>query len=457
MKKSISNLHLPHYKSTAGKQSVLLDPPEEVLIPLSMHAGAPAIPVVKEGDNVKIGQLIAQEDGKVSSPVHATISGVVTGIEDYKTTAGKTCQAIRIKSDGKMDVHESVVPRKCENLDEFLGALKESGIVGLGGAAFPVWSKFDVCRTTHIETVLVNGAECEPFITSDDRMMVEHSDLVKDGIEYLDKFISADEYVIGIEENKPEAISILTETFKDNPKVKVKSLKSTYPQGAKQVLLYNATGKVVTEGMRLAAVGAIIINVSSLAKLAEFMNTGMPLVSKTITIDGSAVKNPQNVTIPIGTSISYIMDKIGGFKAEPGKILYGGPMMGKCANSLDDVVIKATNALVMLDEKDSKATEPSPCLHCGKCVSVCPIGLNPTDFISAMDIEDENERFDVLEKAQVGQCIECGCCSFICPAHRPLADTNGKAKRFVKKVKADRKAAAEAAKANETAAEGGKK
>ena len=449
MKKSISNLHLPHYKSTAGRQSVVLDAPDEVLIPLSMHAGAPAIAVVEVGDKVKIGQLIAKEDGKVSSPVHATISGEVVAIEDYKMNTGKTCQAIRIKSDGQMAVDESIKPRKCENLDEFLEALKESGIVGLGGAAFPVWSKFDVCRTTHIETVLVNGAECEPFITSDDRMMVEHPDLIKDGIEYLDRYISADEYVIGIEENKPEAIAVLTETFKDNPKVKVKALKSTYPQGAKQVLLYNATGKVVLEGMRLAAVGAIIINVSSLAKVAEFMNTGMPLTSKTITIDGSAVKNPQNVTIPIGTSINYIMDKIGGFKSEPGKILYGGPMMGKCANSLDDVVIKATNALVMLDEKDSKAIEPSPCLHCGKCVSVCPIGLNPTEFISAMDIEDENERFEVLEEAQVGQCIECGCCSFICPAHRPLADTNGKAKRFVKKVKADRKAAAEAAKAGE--------
>lgn len=453
MKKSISNLHLPHYKSTAGKDSVVLTPPDEVVIPLSMHAGAPAIPVVEVGDKVKIGQLIAKEDGKVSSPVHATISGEVTAFEDYKMTTGKNCQAIRIKSDGKMEVHESVKPRKCENLDEFLSALRESGIVGLGGAAFPVWSKFDVCRTTHIETVLVNGAECEPFITSDDRMMVEHPDLVRDGINYLDQFIAADEYVIGIEENKPEAIATLRETFKDNKKVIVKSLKSTYPQGAKQVLLYNATGKVVTEGMRLSAVGAIIINISSLAKLAEFMNTGMPLVSKTLTIDGSAVKNPQNVTVPIGTSINYIMSQIGGFKAEPGKILYGGPMMGKCGNSLDNVVIKATNALVVLDEKDSAPVDPTPCLHCGKCVGVCPIGLNPTDFISAMEIEDEDERFDVLEAAQVGQCIECGCCSFVCPAHRPLADTNGKAKRFVKKVKADRKAAAEAAKE----AEGGNK
>ena len=453
MKKSISNLHLPHYKGTAGKPSVVLTPPPEVLIPLSMHAGAPAVPVVSVGDKVKIGQLIAREDGSVSSPVHATISGTVEAFEDYKMTSGKTCQAIRIRSDGKMAVDKSVKPRDCKDLDEFLAALRESGIVGLGGAAFPVWSKFDVCRKTHIETVLVNGAECEPFITSDDLMMCEHPDLVRDGINYLDKFIAADEYVIGIEENKPQAIKTLEETFKDNPKVKVKSLKSTYPQGAKQVLLYNATGKVVTEGMRLSAVGSIIINVSSLAKLAEFMNTGMPLVEKTLTIDGSAVRNPQNVTVPIGTSVNYIMEQIGGFKAEPKKILYGGPMMGKCGHSLDDVVIKATNALVMLDEKDSTPVDPTPCIHCGKCVGVCPIGLNPTEFIAAMDIEDENERFDVLEEAQVGQCIECGCCSFGCPAHRPLADANGKAKRFVKKVKADRKAAAEAAKE----AEGGKK
>ena len=453
MKKSISNLRLPHYKNTAGRMSVVLDAPDEVLLPLSMHAGAPAIPVVEVGDKVKIGKLIAKEDGKVSSPVHASISGEVVAIEDYKMNTGRTCQAIRIKSDGKMDIDESVKPRKCENLEEFLNALKESGVVGLGGAAFPAWSKFEVCLKQHIETVLVNGAECEPFITSDNRMMVEHPDLVKDGIEYLDRFIAADEYVIGIEENKPDAIETLTEIFKDNSKVKIKSIKTTYPQGAKQVLLYNATGKTVTEGQRLSSVGAIIINVSTLAKLAEFMNTGMPLVSKIVTIDGSAVKNPQNVVVPLGTSASYIMEKIGGFKGEPGKMIYGGPMMGKCANSLDDVVIKATNALLIFSEDECKPIETTPCLHCGRCVSACPMGLNPTEFIEAMEIEDENERFDVLTAASMDQCIECGSCSYICPAHRPLAETNGKGKRFVKKVKADRKAAEEAKKA----AEGGNK
>ena len=454
MSKSISNLKLPHLKSTSGKNSVLLPVPSEVLIPLSMHAGAAAVPIVAVGDRVKLGQLIAREDGKVSSPVHATVSGEVVSIEDYKLNTGRTCQAIRIKSDGEMALSPEVQVPDCENIDQFLEALRSSGIVGLGGAAFPVWSKFEACRKTHIQTILVNGAECEPYITSDDRMMVEHADLIAAGIDALKKFVAADEYVIGIEENKAEAISVMEKTFAADPQVKIKPLKSVYPQGAKQVLLYNVTGKVQKEGMRLADVGAIIINISSLAKVGEFMTTGMPLVSRTLTIDGTAVKNPQNVTVPIGTSISYILEQIGGLKCDAGKVLFGGPMMGKCAASLEESVVKATNAVTILSAEDSKPLKTTPCIHCGKCAATCPIGLNPTVFADAMEIEDENRRYDVLKGADISQCIECGCCSYVCPANRPLADTNGKAKRFVKKISSERKAAAEAAKA---AQEGEKK
>lgn len=431
MSKSISSLKLPHYKGTAGLSSVPIAAPPEVLLPMNMHPGGAAVPVVEVGDYVRVGQLIAREEGRNSSPVHASISGTVTAIEPYDNTL-----AIRIRGDGKMEVDPSVKPHDPKDLDEFLQLVRDSGIVGLGGAAFPLWAKLDAVRKGPIKTVLVNGAECEPFITSDHRMMLENSDLIVEGVELLRKFLGSEEFIIGIEKNKPDAIEKLTKVFADDPAVTVKPLKSVYPQGAKQVLLYNATGKVVGEGQRLASLGVIIINVSSLAKMALFIRTGMPLVDKYVTVDGSAVKSPKNFIIPIGTPTSYVIEQAGGFSCEPGKVIFGGPMMGRCINSLDRPVIKATNAIVALSEKDSRALEPTTCIHCGRCANVCPIGLNPTIYAKAMENEDEAERFALLDKSKVQLCIECGCCSYVCPARRPLVDTNKNAKRFVRSYKA---------------------
>ena len=216
----------------------------------------------------------------------------------------------------------------------------------------------------------------------------------------------------------------------------MKPLKSVYPQGAKQVLLYNATGKVVGPGQRLASLGVIIINVTSLTKVAQYMNDGMPLVEKPVTVDGSAVKEPKNLIVPIGTPVGYVIEQAGGFKCEPGKVILGGPMMGKCVSDLNAPVIKATNAVLAFDKKDSAALEPTPCIHCGRCVSNCPLALNPTAFAKAIEIEDEAERYAVLTKEQVSLCMSCGCCSYVCPAHRPLVDYNSEAKSFVRKYKA---------------------
>lgn len=431
MSKSISSLKLPHYKGTAGISTVPIAPPPEVLIPMNMHPGGPAVPVVEVGEHVRIGQLIAKEEGRNSSPVHASISGTVTAIEPYDNTL-----AIRIKNDGKMEVDPSVKPLEPKDLDEFLQLVRDSGIVGLGGAAFPLWAKLDAVRRGPIKTVLVNGAECEPFITSDHRMMLEHSDLIAEGVELLRKFLGSEEFIIGIEKNKPDAIAKLKEVFADDPSVTVMPLKSVYPQGAKQVLLYNATGKVVEEGQRLASLGVIIINVSSLAKMALFIRTGMPLVDKFVTVDGSAIKSPSNFVIPIGTPTSHVIEQAGGFSCEPGKVIFGGPMMGKCISSLDRPVIKGTNAIVALNQKDSRSLEPTTCIHCGRCANVCPIGLNPTMYAKAMEMDDEAERFEILDKCKVQLCIECGCCSYVCPARRPLVDTNKNAKRFVRSYKA---------------------
>ena len=251
--------------------------------------------------------------------------------------------------------------------------------------------------------------------------MLEHGDLIEKGIALLKQFLQSEEYIIGIEKNKPDAIAQLTERFANDPAVKVMPLDSVYPQGAKQVLLYNATGKVVGPGQRLASLGVIIINVTSLVKTAEYFTTGMPLVERIVTVEGSAVKEPKNLIVPIGCSIRDLVEACGGLKEEPGKILYGGAMMGKTVDTLDASVLKATNAVVIMNRKDAEKTKPSPCM-----------GLNPTAFARAMEMENEDERAALLQKEQVSLCMECGCCSYVCPAHRPLAENNSAARRFIR-------------------------
>ena len=378
LRRKISTLKLPHYKGTAGMAAVRMAVPKEVLLPMNMHSGQAAEPIVQVGDHVTVGQLIAREEGRNSAPVHASVSGTVKAIEPY-AVGGRKTTAIRIESDGKMEKCPDLKIPQPTDLDSFLQCVRESGVVGLGGAAFPVWAKLAAAQKSHIQTVLINGAECEPFITSDHRVMLEHG-----------------------------------ERFANDPAVKVMPLDSVYPQGAKQVLLYNATGKVVGPGQRLASLGVIIINVTSLVKTAEYFTTGMPLVERIVTVEGSAVKEPKNLIVPIGCSIRDLVEACGGLKEEPGKILYGGAMMGKTVDTLDASV------------------KPSPCIHCGRCVAVCPLGLNPTAFARAMEMENEDERAALLQKEQVSLCMECGCCSYVCPAHRPLAENNSAARRFIR-------------------------
>ena len=423
-KKKISAVHVPHCKSTQDMHSVRIAPPDSVTIPMSMHSGVPAVPVVQKGDHVYIGQLIAKEgEGRVSSPIHASVSGTVSEVSE---------KSISIKSDGKMEKDPEMKAPKLDTLDDFLDGCRKSGIVGLGGAAYPLHGNWEAVRKNKIDTVLINGAECEPYCTADNRTMVEDADHIKSGIEILKKFVGAKEYIIGIEANKPEAISHLTEVFKDDSSVEVKTLESVYPQGAKQVLLWNATGKVVAAGQRLASLGVIITNVTTLAKMALYFETGMPLVDKCVSVDGSAVKNPSNIIVPIGTSFGYCLEACGGFKEEPRKVIEGGPMMGRTVASLDEPVVKATNGIVAMGEKEAILSEPSPCIHCGRCVEACPLNLNPVAFAKALSMEDEDEKEALLKREDVAQCMECGCCAFVCPAHRPLVANNREDKRFMR-------------------------
>ena len=427
---------VPHRKNTAGMPAVRMPAPKEVLLPMSQHIGAPATPVVKPGDHVLVGQLIAEAGGYVSSPIYASISGTVGKPETLLQASGRSVPALRIVSDGEMQVSETVVPPDIHDFDSFSAAVRNSGLVGLGGAGFPAAVKFDAEKKGLIKTVLLNGAECEPYITSDTRTMLDQADLIKEGVALLMKYLSAEEYIIGIERNKPECIAKMRETFADEPKMRVVELPDTYPQGGEKILIYNTTGRTVPAGKLPADVGVIVMNVTSLAFLASYVKTGMPLVEKCVTVDGSAIPSPKNVIVPIGTPIADVLDFVGLGEEEPAKVLYGGPMMGNPVFSLGDPILKTTNAVTALNRADATEPEPMPCIHCGRCVEECPMSLEPTRFNKLREIEDAGERADRLEAAGINLCIECGCCSFVCPSKRPLVQSNRMAKAEVKEYRA---------------------
>ena len=437
-KKDISSLHVPHNKNTAGCEPVKIQTPKEVILPMNMQSGGEAEPIVSVGEHVYVGQLIAREEGRFSSPVHATVSGTVAEILTLPTARGKEVKAIRIESDGKMEADPNMKPPVFEGCDGFLQAVRESGVVGLGGAAFPTWAKLNEATNPDykVDTVLINAAECEPYITSDHRMMLAHADLIDDGIEYMRKYMSEylgdATYKICIEKNKPDAIEVLKKRFADKPYVVIHELNAIYPQGAKQVMLYNATGRVAIAGKRFPSFGALIINVSTLAKTAEYLNTGMPLVERIVTVDGPAVKKPGNFIAPIGTSIRTLLELTETDLEKVGKVVIGGPMNGNATVSVDSPIVKVSNCILAFDEKRATLPEPSACIRCGRCMEKCPVDINISAVESAMKIKTEEKREAALIDTGVRQCVDCGCCSYVCPAHRPLLANNQDAKWWLK-------------------------
>ncbi len=420
----LGKAHIPHLKHTADMPAVTMPPPKEVLLLMSQHIGAPAAPIVKVGDEVKKGQLIAEASAFVSSPVYSSVSGRITKIEEYLRSDGKKVPAIRIESDGLDTLADEIAPPDVHDLDSFIDAVKASGLVGLGGAGFPTSVKLDAVRGGRIKQVVINAAECEPYITSDMRTMLDETDSLVDGVELIKKYMpTVDNIIFGIEKNKPDCIKKLKNIFATDEKVKIFPLPSTYPQGAEKVIIKNTTGKTVPEGKLPADVGVLVMNVTSLSILAKYMSTGMPLIERCITFDGGAVREPKNIIVPIGTAIKDIAEFAGGFKEQPGKVLYGGPMMGIPASSLDDPTTKTTGAITVLSIRESMEIEPTACIHCGRCVDNCPHSLNPTALAHSVEIENDEEKIERLEKYKVNLCIECGTCSYICPAKRPLVQT----------------------------------
>ena len=431
--KFLGKVKIPHHKNTAALSPVRMTAPSEVCITMDQGLGSPATPIVKAGDDVKVGQLIAEASSYISAPIYSSVSGKVKKIDGIIRPNGNSVTALWIESDGEMTPAENITPPTITDIDSLIKAMRDSGMVGLGGAGFPTAVKFEAVKKGIVDTIIINAAECEPYLTSDARTMLDDSAYIADGISLLQKTIpNIKRYIIGIESNKPKCIAEMKRVFKENEAVSVVTLPSRYPQGGEKILIRNTTNLTVPEGKLPADVGVIVINVTTLASLAKYFNTGMPLVEKCITVDGSAIADPKNVIAPIGTSIRDVIEFAGGFKDEACKIILGGPMTGRAAYSLDEPITKTSGAILAFGEKDVKLNEASPCIHCGKCLDACPNSLDIPAFSHALKRDDKAEQIKILEDNRVNLCIECGSCAFVCPANRPLVENIRVAKKALK-------------------------
>ena len=443
----LGKTHVPHYKNTADMPAVRMTKlPETVLLPMAQHIGAPASPILKPGDRVYVGTLVGEAGGAVSANIHSSVSGTVKKIESYLSSQGRTCPAVRIESDGLMTPDPELSAPEITDFASLSKAARDAGLVGLGGAGFPASVKLSPAVVDKLDTLVLNGAECEPYITSDTRTMLDDCEYIKKGIELVRSTSNISSVIIGIEKNKEECIKKLSELFANDGSVTVAVLPDRYPQGAEKILIYNTTGRAVPEGKLPSDVGVLVMNVTSIAFLAKYCETGMPLVEKCITVDGSAVDAPKNIIVPVGTAIADVLSEVGVDIEKAGKILYGGPMMGVAVYSVDDPVLKNTNALTVLNKKDALPKRQTACIHCGRCASYCPMGLLPTVFAKAMNVDAAEERAERLTSAKINLCIECGSCSFVCPAGRPLVETNRLAKADLREFNQNKKAKEEAKK-----------
>lgn len=433
--KATGGVHAPHRKYTATLETVDMPAPAQIVLPMSQHLGAPCTPTVQVGDTVAVGQVIGDSDKPVSAPIHSGVSGTVTAITDIVLPGGRTSQAVVIENDGENRVYEGICPPKVETFEDLIRAVRASGLVGLGGAGFPTHIKLSPKNPDAIDTILINAAECEPYLTADYRECMENSWDIVSGVQTVMEFLNAKRTIIAIEKNKPLAIAELGRIAKTvstpGREVTVKALPARYPQGAEKVLIAACTGRRVPAGKLPADVGCVVMNVTSVAFLARYLKTGMPLISKRITVDGSAIAHPKNLRVIIGTPIRDVFEFAGGLKAEPQKLIMGGPMMGQIMTDDAIPVLKNTNGLLALSEEDVKLIAPTACIRCGKCVSVCPMHLMPPSVARAL----ERDHIEAMQRLGVMTCMECGCCAYSCPAHRPIVQTMRLAKDAMRRAK----------------------
>lgn len=396
-----------------------IDAEDIMVYPLSQHIGAPAKAVVTVGDRVLKGQLIAEAGGFISAPVFSSVSGTVKAIENRQVVNGNNDECIIIENDRENEtVSDFGKDRSLDSLsaEDIVDIIKKAGIVGLGGAGFPTGVKVSPKNANHIDTVIINGSECEPYLTSDYRLMLERNAEIIKGIKAVLKALPNAKAVIGIENNKPEAIKALDEKTSGEDKISVCPLKTKYPQGGERQLIYAITGRKINSKMLPADKGCIVLNTASCYAIYEAVYKNIPLIHKVMTITGEAVHSPCNVDVPLGVSHSYVLEKCGGAKDDVVKFISGGPMMGMAMSSLDVPVVKTSSSILAFSKDDVAALPQSACIHCGRCVKACPQILVPQMMAKA--VRGQNmDRFDELGGME---CIECGCCTYVCPAKIPL-------------------------------------
>ena len=400
--------------------------PSKIVLSMGQHIGAPASPAVAKGDQVYVGTIVGKSGGFVSSDIHSGVSGTVSEITTITAPNGATQTAVVIVPDGEQKVDPAIAPPEVTDYKSFVDAIRASGLVGLGGAGFPTHVKIS-SGVGKVDTLILNGAECEPYITSDNRCFLEDTHHVLGGIKAVMKYLNIPKCIIGIEGNKPEAIAKMKAAI-DAPGIEVKQLPCRYPQGAEKVLIENCTGREVPFPGLPSDVGVIVMNVTSVAFVSKYLETGMPLTTKRLTVDGDIVKEPKNVEVLIGTPIQELLDFCGGLTAQPGKVLYGGPMMGTCVADLSQPILKNNNAVLAFSEKLARLPKKTNCIHCGRCVNACPLGLAAKDIVKAYD----NGNVELLQELNADLCMSCGTCSFVCPAKRPLAPSIALAKIMMK-------------------------
>ena len=399
---------------------------EKYIVPLQQHIGAPPKLLVAKKDSVRRGQLLAEPGGFVSAAIHAPTSGIISDIGECLGLAGKRIPAVEITSDGEDTPDDSLAPMpqwQDADPDDLKKRIAAAGIVGMGGAAFPTMVKLSPPPAKTIDLLIINGVECEPCLTADHRLMLEHPDKIVTGTQIIARVLGAKQVCLGIEANKPDAVAVMKEKAADAG-IQVQQLRVRYPQGAEKQLIYAFSGRKVPTGGLPMDVGAVVQNVGTAAAIAEAVLEGKPLYERVTTVTGTPVVQPGNWRLRVGTTIQAAIELAGGVKADPGKLICGGPMMGVSIYSLDIPVMKNTSGILLLSPDEVTQYTSGPCIRCGRCVDSCPMSLMP----GTLSVQIENERFDLAENWNALDCIECGCCAYACPSHRPLVQHLRRAK-----------------------------